>query len=47
MPLVPAAPDEFQLRGGHVRFTRTADGSVTSFVYNTRRVARLRLDRVR
>jgi hypothetical protein len=45
--LSPGVHDEFRIRGGYVRFTRAADGSVTGFVYNTRRVARLRFDRVR
>jgi hypothetical protein len=47
LPLSAGAPDEFRLRGGYVRFTRAADGSVDGFIYNTRRVARLRFDRAR
>lgn len=46
-PLSPGVVDEFQLRGGYVRFERSQDGTITGFVYNTRRVAGLHFDRRR
>jgi hypothetical protein len=47
LSLSPGARDEFRLQGGYIRFIRSPDGSVTGFVYNTRRVARLRFHRTR